>query len=196
MPARDPRVDDYIVKSADFAKAILEQLRETVHGACPEVEETLKWRTPTFMYAGSILCSMAAFKDHCSFHFWKGELIYGRGDAGVADALHALTKVTDLPPKRQLAGYIKQAMKLNEAGVTVPKTTAAPAPELAVPADLSAALRANKKAARSFEGFSPSHRREYIEWITEAKREDTRRRRVAQAVEWLADGKPRNWKYQ
>jgi uncharacterized protein YdeI (YjbR/CyaY-like superfamily) len=196
MPTREPRVDDYVAKSADFAKPILEYLRDTVHGACPEVEETLKWRTPTFMYAGSILCSMAAFKDHCSFHFWKGELLYGRDDAGVADSLHAVTKVTDLPPKRQLVGYIKQAMKLNAAGVTVPKTPSAPAPELAVPADLSAALKANRKAARSFEAFSPSHRREYIEWITEAKREDTRQRRVAQAIEWLADGKPRNWKYQ
>ena len=194
MPA-DPRIDEYIAKSNDFAKPILTHIRDTVRAACPNVEETLKWSTPTFMYAGSILCSMAAFKEHCHFHFWKGELIRDRAGLSVNDSTHAITTVSDLPPKRQLTSYIKQAMKLNEDGVSVPKTPSAPKHETPVPADLSAALKRNKKAARTFEQFSPSHRREYIEWITDAKREDTRDRRIAQAIEWLAAGKPRNWKY-
>ena len=195
MPKRDPRIDDYIARSAAFAQPILTHIRDVVHTACPDVEETLKWRSPTFVYAGGILCGMAAFKEHCQFHFWKGGLIHDEDGVSVNDSLRAVTKISDLPSKRQLTRYIKQAMTLNEEGVSVPKRTAAPKPELQVPDDLSAALKRNRKAAETFENFSPSHRREYIEWITEAKRDLTRERRVAQAMEWLAEGKPRNWKY-
>lgn len=195
MGTRDPRIDAYIAKSADFAKPILAHIRDIVHTACPDVEETYKWSSPTFMYGGSILCGMAAFKEHCHFHFWKGALILDENGASVTDSTRSLKKVSDVPSKRQLTSFIKQAMKLNEEGVSVAKTRAKAKPALAVPDDLTSALKKNKKAAATFAEFSPSHRREYIEWITEAKREETREKRIAQAVEWMSEGKARNWKY-
>jgi len=199
---RDPRIDAYIAKSADFAKPIFTHLREVIHDACPEVEETMKWSTPHFVYKG-MLAGMASFKAHCAFGFWKGSLILDqRGDPAEKSAgqFGRITKLSDLPSKRILAGYIKQAMKLNENGVKAParmKTKASTTPRTTVvPADLSAALKRNAGAREAFERFSPSHRREYIEWITEAKTDATRQRRLAQAVEWMAEGKSRNWKYQ
>lgn len=198
MGTRDPRVDAYIARSADFARPILTRLRETVHEACPDVEETIKWGAPHFMYHG-MLGGMSAFKQHCAFGFWKGKLIVGDNDGNAAKAMGQfgrLRSVADLPPKRMMHRYIRQAMKLNEEGVKVPvqRKAAAPAP-LVVPADLAAALRRNRRAKATFESFSPSHRREYVMWITEAKTDETRQRRLAQAVEWMAEGKPRNWKY-
>lgn len=197
MGRRDARVDAYIAKSADFARPILEHLREVVHAACPDVEEQMKWSFPNFMYKG-ILCSMASFKEHCSFGFWKGELVVG-GDAAAEKAMGQfgrITKVSELPSKKVLTGYIKKAMQLNDDGVKAPsRTKKAPKPEAMVPDDLAAALRGNAKARATFEGFPPSHRREYIEWITEAKTEATRSKRLNTTLEWLAEGKSRNWKY-
>ena len=198
MGTRDPRVDRYIADSPEFARPILTHLREVVHGACPEVVETMKWSRPHFEYNG-LLCGMSAFKAHCAFGFWKGSLIFGKG-GGVEDAMGQfgrITSVKDLPPKKVLAGYVRKAMELNDAGTTAfPKKPARePRPELPVPDDLAAALGKNRKARATFEGLSPSHRREYVEWITEAKREETRRQRLATTVEWLAEGKARNWKY-
>jgi len=203
MGTRDPRIDAYIARSAEFAKPILSHLREVVHGACPEVEETMKWSMPHFMYQG-MLCGMASFKQHCTFGFWKGSLIVKEGGAPAEQAMGQFGRITalsDLPPKRVLAGYVKEAMRLNEEGVKVPrrpaaaKTKRAATTTLAVPDDLAAALKKNRKAAATFDGFSPSHRREYVEWITDAKRDETRARRIGTAVEWLAEGKSRNWKY-
>jgi uncharacterized protein YdeI (YjbR/CyaY-like superfamily) len=194
MPKPDPRIDAYIEKSADFAQPILEQLRAVVHEACPDVEETLKWSMPTFMYHG-IMCSMAAFKQHCTFGFWKGALLRDRDGRTAEERIGRIEKPADLPSKRELHAFIRQAMALNEEGVKAPRT-AKKKPALPTPPDLAAALRRNAKARATFEGFAPSHRREYIEWITEAKREETRMRRIAQAVEWLAEGKQRNWRYQ
>jgi uncharacterized protein YdeI (YjbR/CyaY-like superfamily) len=198
MGKKDDRVDAYIAKSADFAKPILTYLRDLVHATCPEVEETIKWSFPNFMYKG-MLCGMASFKEHCSFGFWKESLILGKRDGratGSMGSFGKIAKLADLPPKKVLAGHIKEAMKLNETGVKKP----APAktkvkPELTVPEELASALAKNAKARATFDGFSPSHRREYIEWITEAKTEATRERRVQTTIEWLAEGKPRNWKY-
>ena len=201
MGTRDPRVDAYIARQKDFAQPILAHLREVVHAACPEVEETLKWSSPHFMYRGAMMCGMAAFKEHAIFGFWKGALIDGvspnRNNGGEAMGnFGKLTSVKDLPAKRDLTGLIRQAMRLNEEGVTVPRPKTGPKPEAAVPAVLKAALSKNKKAATQFAAFSPSHRREYVEWIDEAKRDETKAKRVAQAVEWIAEGKGRNWKYQ
>ncbi|HEX6533623.1 MAG TPA: YdeI/OmpD-associated family protein [Gemmatimonadaceae bacterium] len=199
MGARDPRVDAYIAKSADFARPVLEHLREIVHDACPDVEETIKWSFPHFTYRG-MLCSMASFKQHCAFAFWKGSLVLGDGvpsDEAMGQ-FGRITSVSDLPPKRVLAGCVKKAMRLNEEGVKAPARAKPKAKKTAppVPSDLAAALRANRKAAATFDAFSPSHRREYVEWITEAKGEATRARRLAAAVEWMAEGKSRNWKYE
>jgi len=199
MGTRDPRIDAYIEKSADFARPILAHLREVVHSACPEVEETVKWGMPHFQYQG-MLCGMASFKAHCTFGFWKGKLIVDRGGESAEQAMGQfgrITSVAGLPPKRVLAGYVKEAMRLNEEGVKTPRRAPAKTKRPAVvPDDLAAALRRNSKATAAFDAFSPSHRREYVEWITEAKREETRARRIATAVEWLAEGKSRNWKYE
>jgi hypothetical protein len=200
MGTRDPRVDAYIAKSADFAQPILTHLRDVVHAACPDVQETMKWSMPFFDYHG-VMCNMAAFKQHATFGFWKGRHIPGlapnSANGGEAMGnLGKLTSVKDLPSRKVLAGYVKEAMRLNEDGIPTKKPKKAPKPEAKVPADLAAALMKNRKAAATFEDFSPSQRREYVDWIADAKREETRAKRVAQAVEWLAEGKKRNWKYE
>lgn len=197
MGTRDPRVDAYIAKSAEFARPILEYLRETVHRNCPEAEEKIKWSAPHFDYRGP-LCHMAAFKQHCAFGFWKGALVVA--EAKNEEAMGQFGRITSLeeaPGGKLLAGYIRRAMKLNEDGVKSARRTrdAAPKPPAEVPDDLADALKKNRKAATVFAAFSPSAQREYIEWLTEAKREETRSKRLAQAIEWIAEGKQRNWKY-
>lgn len=198
MGIRDPRVDTYIAKSADFAKPILSHLREAVHAACPKVHEEMKWSFPHFMYKG-MLCSMAAFKQHCAFGFWKGALVLG-GDAkdtGAMGQFGRITKLADLPSKNVLAGYVKNAAKLNDQRVNAAPREKRPAPKaLRVPADLATALETNKKAQTAFETLSPSHRREYVEWITEAKKEVTRKRRLQTAIRQISEGKSQNWKYE
>ena len=201
MGTRDPRVDAYIARSADFAKPVLTSLRETVHAACPDVEETMKWSMPHFEYHG-ILCGMAAFKQHCTFGFWKASLILedsGRSAGEAMGQFGRITSVSALPPKKVLTAYIRKAMQLNEQGVAAPSRSRqrrrAPR-DVEVPKELSAALKKNPKALATFEAFSPSHRREYVAWIAEAKREETRQRRVEAAVAQLAEGKTRNWKYE
>ncbi len=197
MGKRDPRVDAYIAKAEDFAKPILTKLRDAVHATCPDVEEDMKWSFPHFLYKG-MLCSMASFKQHAAFGFWKGSLVVG--DAGRnAEAmghLGRITAVSDLPPARTLAGYIKKAVSLNDDGVKVQRAPKRAAPKaVRVPADLAAALKKDRKARKTFDAFSRSHQREYIEWLTEAKSDATRARRLSTAIECMAAGKPRNWKY-
>jgi uncharacterized protein YdeI (YjbR/CyaY-like superfamily) len=198
MATRDPRIDAYIEKSADFARPILEHLRATVHAACPDVEETLKWGSPHFMYRNRLLCGMAAFKQHVAFRFWLGTLVASTGkDDEATGRFGCITRIADLPSKKTLANLIRKAMALSEAGIISPRRAGAskPRPPADVPADLAAALVKNRNARATFEAFSNTNRREYIEWITEAKRETTRAQRLAQTIEWLAEGKPRNWKY-
>ncbi len=209
MATHDPRIDTYIARSAEFARPILECVRKRVHETCPEVEETIKWGMPTFMHVGAILCSMAAFKRHASFGFWKHALVVGSDAAVQVDAskdepskgmgsFGRLVSVRDLPQKRQMAAYIRKAMSLNNQGVKVSgvRKAVAPKPMPEAPADFANALRADAKALATFERFAPSHRRDYLDWILDARRDETRARRIAQAVEWLAEGKSRNWKYE
>jgi len=196
MGKKDPRVDDYIERSAPFARSILNHLRKVVHTACPEVEETVRWSSPTFLYHG-MMCGMASFKSHCTFGFWKGSLVLG-DNGKTADAMGnfgRIERISDLPSAKQLSGYVKKAMELNVEGVKVVRRTS-PRKPLPVPPDLAAALGKNKKARAAFDAFPPSHQREYVEWVTEAKRDDTRRRRLETAMELIAEGKPRHWKYQ
>ena len=197
MPDRDPRIDTYIDNSAEFAKPILAYIRETVHQACPEVEETMKWSMPHFDYKG-IMCSMASFKHHCAFGFWKASLIPEAKKSNEAmGQMGRITSLDDLPPKKELVRLIKEAARLNEAGARVEKgTSRAAKPALEVPDDLAARLAREKKAKEAFEQMPPSHRREYIEWITGAKREATRQRRIEQAIQWMSEGKSMNWKYE
>ena len=198
MGKRDKRVDAYIARSADFAKPILTHIRTVVHQACPEVEETIKWGVPHFDYKG-MMCGMAAFKQHCTFGFWKGSLVLGanRKDVDGMGQFGRLEKVTDLPPKKTLVGYIRKAKQLNDERVAAPHIAKrGKRPAIEMPDYFRAALNKNKTAKATFDAFSPSHRREYLEWITEAKTEATRNKRMETALEWISQGKSRNWKYQ
>ncbi len=202
MGKKYPGIDAYIAKSADFAKPILKRLRKVVHSACPTVEEDLKWNFPHFLYKG-MLCSMAAFKAHCSFGFWRGSLLaekypeLGSQNKESMGQFGRITDVTELPDDKLLAQYIKAAMKLNDDGIK-PKKPAKPKRKAApkAPDYFLAALKKNKQALAAFEDFSPSCKREYIDWITDAKQEETRQRRMTQAIAWMAEGKSRNWKYE
>ncbi len=202
MKSTDPRIDSKIAKAADFAKPILRHLRELVHEACPETEETLKWSHPSFVYRGKILCGMAAFKEHCTFGFWHQGMEAVLEKSGVkSDAawgsLGRLTGLADLPSDEALLRCIRTAALLNESEAPArPRPVRKPVAPLRVPADLAAALKKNRKAAATFEKFSPSHRNDYVEWITEARRDETRAKRLATTLEWLAEGKSRNWKYE
>ena len=194
----DPRIDAYIAKSQPFAQPILKHLRAIVHSACPQVEETIKWGMPHFDYQG-IMCAMSAFKAHCAFGFWKGALIVEDAadkDAQAMGQFGRIESLKDLPPRPTIARYVKAAMKLNEAGAKAPhranRKTRKPLP---VPPMLSAALKKNTKARTHFETFSPSAQREYIAWINEAKSDETRDRRLATTLDWVSEGKHRNWKY-
>lgn len=194
MGQRNARVDVYIESSAEFARPILRHLREAVHAACPQVEEAIKWSFPHFVYHGN-LYSMAAFKQHATFGFNKGALFVAAGKPDEAmGEFGRITKLSELPAKKALAAYVKQAMALNEQGVKLSRKASLKLP-LRVPADLAAALKTDAKARATFAAFPPSHRREYVEWITEAKRDETRQRRLVQTINWLAEGKPRYWKY-
>ncbi len=200
MAPRDPRVDAYVRKSAVFAKPILTYLRETVHSAAPSAEETIKWGMPFFMYDGRILCSMAAFKAHCAFLLWKGSQIVDKSaDHGnkAMGQFGRLTSVADLPSKKALTGFIKKAMTLHEEIAKSPPQPKAKAkkPPIPMPAPFKAALAKSMKASAAFEKLSPSHRREYLEWITEAKTGATRDKRIATSIEWISEGKSRMWKY-
>jgi len=198
MGKRDPRVDAYIAASAEFARPILRHLRAVVHEACPAAEETLKWQMPHFMHDG-ILCRMAAFKHHCAFGFWKQSVMMAGLDDRSAEAMGhfgRLTSLKDLPPRRLLKALICRAMALNAARATLPtrpKRRRRAPPR--VPGYLRDALRGKRAALATFKGLSPSGQREYIEWLEEAKRAHTQRRRLATALAWLSQGKPRNWRY-
>jgi len=202
MPRTDPRVDAYIARSAPFAQPILKHIRDAVHTGCPEVEETIKWGFPHFDYKG-VLCSMAAFKSHCAFGFWKGSLLAEKHPAlaGAEDPamgqLGRITALADLPEDETLLLYVREAAELNDRGIKSPNRSKPrkDRPEVEVPDDLRDALRTNREALATFEGFTPSNRREYVEWLAEAKSEETRKRRLDTAIEWMAEGKVRNWKY-
>lgn len=195
MSAKNPRVDAYLAQAADWARPILSHVRQLVHAACPEVVETIKWRVPHFERKG-ILISMPAFKQHCAVIFWNGALIFGGAGKEQRQKLRRITALADLPADKILLGYIRKAAALNEAGVKPPAPPRARRPAPAPPDYFLAALRRNKKALAAYEKMSPSCQREYIEWLVGAKREETRAQRVKTAVEWIAAGKSRNWKYR
>ncbi len=201
MGKKDKRIDNYILKSADFAIPILNHLRELVHFACPEVEEAIKWSFPHFGYKGEMMCSMASFKQHCAFGFWKASLMKdkklmanAKGETSMGH-LGRISSLNDLPSDTTMVRYIKEAMKLNELGMKVEKKKPLPAKELIVPNYFMKELRKNKAALNTFETFSPSNKKEYVTWIIEAKTDETRAKRMEQALEWMEEGKPRNWKY-
>jgi uncharacterized protein YdeI (YjbR/CyaY-like superfamily) len=193
MGKKDQRVDAYIKNAQPFARPILKHLRKLVHTGCPNVEETIKWRMPFFDHKGPI-CFMASFKAHAVFGFWKGKLLFGKEHEGAMGHFGRLMSIEDLPRDKDLSGYIKKAAELNERGVQKRRTPRGKQ-KLTVPPDLEAALKKNAKAKKTFDDFSYSHKKEYVEWITDAKREETRQQRVKTAIQWIAQGKPQNWKY-
>ena len=197
MGTRDPRIDAYIDKSQPFARPILRFIREAVHAGCPDVQETIKWGMPTFDYQG-MLCGMASFKAHCSLGFWKGTLLGlgGYGDRGGMGHFGKIASLDDLPKRAQLVALVRKAAKLNEQGVKVERATRTPKAAIPMPKDFAAVLKKNKKANDAFEALRPSHRREYLEWITSAKQDATRQRRMGTSIEWLSEGKSMNWKYE
>jgi len=201
MAMRDKRIDVYILKSADFAIPILSHLRELIHVACPDVEETMKWSFPHFDYKGEMMCSMAGFKQHCAFGFWKASLMKdpkllenAKGETAMGH-MGRISSLKDLPSDAKMIRYIKEAMKLNDQGIKVEKKKPVAAKPLVVPDYFMKELKKDKVALKTFEAFSPSNKKEYVMWIIEAKTEETRAKRIEQAVEWIAEGKPRNWKY-
>ena len=200
MGKKDPRVDAYIANSPEFAKPILTYLRDLIHEGCPDVVETIKWSTPTFDYHG-IMLGIAAFKQYCTLGFWKAPLLMLDGkpvsnemESGVGQ-FGKLTTIKDLPAKSKLLKLVRDAAKLNQSGVTMDRKPRAAAKPVKVPPELTRALHKNAKARAAFETFSPSHKREYAEWIAEAKTPETRQRRLDTAIEWIGEGKSRNWKY-
>lgn len=197
MAKKDPRVDAYIGKAEPFAKPILKHLRKIVHAGCPDVEETIKWGFPFFEYKG-VMCFMSGFKNHCTFGFWKGSLVFGSSKAKeeAMEQFGRITSLKDLSSEKILIDYVRRAAALNEKGVKVPRPARSTRKKaLVIPDDLKAALRGNKKAQKTFENFSYTNKKEYVEWITGAKRGETRRKRLKTAIDWMAQGKVHNWKY-
>ena len=204
MPTVNAAVDAYIAKSAPFAQPILIHLREVVHEGAPDIEEAMKWSRPFFIYRGVILGNISAFKEHCSFGLWGTEIAEILRAEGIASSegmgtFGRVTSLKDLPPRKKLVSYVKQAAKMIDEGVRTKSLSMRPRVAklpVEVPEALTAALKRNKAAAKKFEAMSPSCRREYSEWIADAKREETRDKRIATALEWIAEGKSRNWKYE
>ncbi len=200
---KDLHIDQYLEASADFAKPILRHLRALVHQACPGAVEKLKWGFPQFDYKG-VYTSMAAFKEHCAFNFWKAELLddpkglFGEKEAKSMGNFGRIRLLADLPPDDILLDYLARARQLNDEGVKriTKQPTEEEKKELAVPGDLRSALQSNTVASEVFEKFSYSCRKDYVVWITEAKTAATREKRIATAVEWISEGKNRNWKYK
>ncbi|HEU4499624.1 MAG TPA: YdeI/OmpD-associated family protein [Sphingomicrobium sp.] len=195
--SRDPRIDAYIAKAAPFARPIMEKVRERVHAAAPEAEETMKWSAPGFTVDGKILLMMAAFKAHAALNFWRGQEIGDKSPkSGAMGQFGRLTSVVDLPPNDDLDALIREAVALAKTAPAPRQVKHEPKPPAEMHPEFAAALKANPKAAAMLEGFPPSARRDYLDWIAEAKQDKTRAKRIADAVEWLSEGKKRHWKYE
>jgi uncharacterized protein YdeI (YjbR/CyaY-like superfamily) len=194
---RDPRIDAYIAKAAPFAQPILNHVRQRVHAAAPEAEETMKWSHPTFTVEGKILLGMAAFKAHAIINFWRGQEL--RGDEANGDAMGQfgkLTSASDLPPDPEFDALVREAAKLARTAPAPRKTKHEPKPPPTMHPDFAAALAGDGKAKAVLDGFPPSAQREYLDWVSEAKQDATRAKRIADAVQWLSEGKRRHWKYE
>jgi uncharacterized protein YdeI (YjbR/CyaY-like superfamily) len=192
----DPRIDAYIAKAAPFARPILEKVRERIHAAAPEAEETMKWSAPGFTVEGKILLMMAAFKAHAALNFWRGQEIgEGNPKAGAMGQFGKLASLDDLPPDGELDALIREAAALARTAPLPRKTMHAPQPPPSMHPEFAAALANSPKAKATLDGFPPSAQREYLEWVSEAKQDATRARRIADSVEWLSEGKRRHWKY-
>ena len=194
--SRDPRIDAYIAKAAPFAQPILEHVRQRVHSAAPEAEETMKWSTPTFTVDGKILLGMAAFKAHAVVNFWRGQEMGVEVSKDAMGQLGKLTSVSDLPSDARLDELLRKGVELARTAPAPRKVKHEPKPPAEIHPEFAKALKSNPKAQEVLDGFSPSARREYVDWIAEAKQDKTRAKRIADAIEWLSEGKRRHWKYE
>jgi uncharacterized protein YdeI (YjbR/CyaY-like superfamily) len=197
MAKKDPRIDAYIAKAKPFARPILKHIRKLVHQGCPDVDETIKWGSPHFDYQGSPMAGMASFKEHAVFGFWKASLLSGAKTSKSAEAMGQfgrMASLDDLPADAKILKMVREAAKLNEQGITVKRPKPGSKPPLPVPADLAKALAKSKMAKAGFEGLTPGQRREYLEWLLEAKREETRAKRFKTALAQMAEGKSLYWK--
>ena len=195
--SRDSRIDAYIERSQPFAKPVLQHVRERVHAAVPEAEETMKWSSPAYTLGGKILLMTAAFKQHAALNFWRGQEL--RGEQANADAMGQFGKITslaDLPPDGELDRLIREAAELTQSAPAPRKTKHAPKLPPEMHPEFAAALAKSPKAKAALDGFPPSAQRDYLEWISEAKQDSTRAKRIATAVEWLSEGKRRHWRYE
>jgi uncharacterized protein YdeI (YjbR/CyaY-like superfamily) len=195
--SRDPRIDAYVERAAPFAQPILEHIRDRVQAVLPDAEETLKWSMPAYVLGGKIVLTMAAFKAHAALNLWRGQEL--RGDAAKSDGMGQFGKLTslgDLPPDKELDALIRRAAELSRSAPAPRKTKHEPKPAAEIHPEFAAALDSNPAAKAALEAFPPSCRREYVDWIAEAKRDETRAKRIATALEWLSEGKKRNWKYE
>lgn len=195
--SHDPRIDTYIARSQPFARPILEKVRERVHAAVPQADEAMKWSAPAYTLDGKILLITAAFKAHAALNFWRGQEIGdGLPKAGAMGQFGKLTSVADLPPDPELDKLLREAAEIAKRAPAARKTKHEAKPAPAMHPEFADALRRSPKAKAALEGFPPSAQREYLEWIAEAKQDATRQKRIVTAVEWLSDGKRRNWKYE
>jgi uncharacterized protein YdeI (YjbR/CyaY-like superfamily) len=195
--SRDPRVDAYIARAQPFARPILEHVRERLHAVLPKAEETLKWSMPAYTLDGKIVLIAAAFKAHTALNFWRGQEL--RGSAAGADAMGQFGKIAslaDLPPDKELDALIRKAAELTASAPAPRKAKHAPKPPPDLHPEFAAALKVAPKAMATLDSFPPSARRDYLEWVAEAKQDATRQKRIATSIEWLSEGKRRHWKYQ
>jgi uncharacterized protein YdeI (YjbR/CyaY-like superfamily) len=190
----DPRIDAYIARAQPFARAILQTVRKRVHAVVPDIEETMKWSHPTYCKGGKILLGTASFKEHAVVNFWRGQELGFETKAGAMGQLGKLGSADELPA--ELDAMIARAAELSSAAPAPRKTKYEPKPAPEMHPEFAAALGNAPQAKAVLDGFTPSARREYLEWIAEAKQDATRQKRIATAVEWLAEGKKRNWKYE
>lgn len=198
----NPRVDAYLASSAEFARPIMTHLRELIHRRCPAVVEEIRWGIPHFDYAGDMMCVFAAHRAHCSFTFLKESIMSDprlQQNPGLPAAkryMGRLASLENLPRDGELIALIGEAMQLNEQGIKVAPRPPKPPAQLEIHPEFSQALADNAAAQAIFDKQSPSFRKEYLVWINDAKTEATRSKRIAESLEWIAEGKRRFWKYQ
>src|SRR5438270_1264994 len=182
--ARD--VNDSLANAPEGTRPILVRLRRIFRQASPKLEEAIKWGVPCYLFKGPV-GGFAAYKQHVSWGLWKSralndpEGLLGRGVSVMAGKI---TKVSEIPPAAKIIALIEQVIALNEAGIKSPKP---PEPEL--PADFAAAMKKAGKAARHYAAFTPARKWQYVNWVTQAKRAETRAKRIEIAVERIGEGK-------
>ena len=195
--SREPRIDAYIARAQPFARPILEKVRERVHTVIPDVEEAMKWGMPAYTLAGKLVLITAAFKAHTALNFWRGQELESNHDTvGAMGQFGRIKSLDELPPDAELDRLIREAAEVAKSAPAPRKPKHAPKPPPEIHPELAAALDKAPKAKAAFEQFAPSHRREYLEWVAEAKRDETRQKRIAATIEWLSEGKKRNWQYE